>query len=109
MMDERGRVEKQASPPDSQYWLAQNDIARVFDELIANIDRNQGNMLIDKQWKVWLIDHSRAFRTTETLRNPQSVRRCEQSLLAEDEDVERRDAQGAARRLPDAVRDSRPS
>ena len=37
---------------------------RVFDELIANTDRNQGNMLIDKQWKLWLIDHTRGFRTT---------------------------------------------
>ena len=40
---------------------------RVFDELIANTDRNLGNMLIDRQWKLWLIDHSRAFRLHETL------------------------------------------
>lgn len=81
IMDEHARSEKNISPPDSKYWLAQNDIARVFDELIANIDRNQGNILIDKQWKVWLIDHSRAFRTTETLRTPQTVKRCEQRLF----------------------------
>ena len=48
-------------------WNAQLHILRVFDELIANTDRNQGNMLIDSRWKLWLIDHSRAFRTSSDL------------------------------------------
>ena len=81
MMDEQARTEKKVEPPAPRSWLAQNDITRVFDELIANIDRNQGNVLIDKRWKVWLIDHSRAFRTKATLRNPQAIRRCERSLF----------------------------
>jgi hypothetical protein len=34
---------------------------RVFDNLIANIDRNAGNILVDGQWNIILIDHSRAF------------------------------------------------
>jgi hypothetical protein len=34
---------------------------RVFDNLIANIDRNAGNLLVDDQWNLILIDHSRAF------------------------------------------------
>ena len=54
---------------------------RVFDELIANTDRNLGNMLIDREWKLWLIDHSRAFRLQETLRSPLHVRRCDRALL----------------------------
>ena len=35
---------------------------RVFDELIANRDRNIGNMLWTSTWKMWMIDHTRAFR-----------------------------------------------
>ncbi len=34
----------------------------VFDALIGNLDRNRGNMLIDPYWRVWFIDHTRAFR-----------------------------------------------
>ena len=56
---------------------------RVFDELIANTDRNQGNMLIDRDWKLWLIDHSRAFRLNETLHAPMHVRRCDRALLTQ--------------------------
>jgi hypothetical protein len=32
----------------------------MFDQLIANIDRNQGNLLYDRDWHLVLIDHSRA-------------------------------------------------
>ena len=36
---------------------------RFFDNLIANEDRHQGNLLITKDWRIILIDHSRSFRT----------------------------------------------
>ena len=35
---------------------------RMFDQLIYNVDRNLGNLVIDKNWTIWMIDHSRAFR-----------------------------------------------
>ena len=35
---------------------------RTFDALIANADRNTGNSLIDEDWNLWLIDHSRTFQ-----------------------------------------------
>ena len=82
MMDEMERQKQKVSPPDKVPWNAQLHILRVFDELIANTDRNQGNMLIDKRWKLWLIDHSRAFRTSSDLQKPRSIRRCERTLLA---------------------------
>ena len=34
---------------------------KMFDLLIANIDRNQGNLIYDSDWHLFLIDHSRAF------------------------------------------------
>ena len=82
MMDEMARQKQKVSPPDKEPWNAQLHILRVFDELIANTDRNQGNMLIDSRWKLWLIDHSRAFRTSSDLNKLRAVRRCERTLLA---------------------------
>jgi hypothetical protein len=35
---------------------------RVFDQLIYNTDRNTGNVLYDTGWRLWGIDHTRAFR-----------------------------------------------
>jgi hypothetical protein len=57
-------------------------ILRVFDELIQNRDRNAGNLLWTKDWTMWMIDHTRAFRTDPALRNPKLLERCERSLFA---------------------------
>ena len=40
-------------------------LERAFDNLIANEDRNQGEFLITRDWRMILIDHSRAFRTSK--------------------------------------------
>lgn len=81
MMDEQARAKAGVTPPDPAYWSAQLHVVRVFDELIANTDRNQGNMLFDRQWKLWMIDHTRAFRTTSALAAPLIIRRCERTLF----------------------------
>ena len=44
-------------------WAKQVCRQKVFDNLIANIDRNAGNLLVDGEWNLILIDHSRAFAT----------------------------------------------
>jgi hypothetical protein len=44
-------------------WAKQVCRQRMFDNLIANIDRNEGNLLVDGEWNLILIDHSRAFAT----------------------------------------------
>jgi hypothetical protein len=54
---------------------------RVFDELIANRDRNAGNLLWTVDGKMWMIDHTRAFRLNASLYNPKLLERCERSLL----------------------------
>ncbi len=81
ILDEKGRVAKKVTPPDRRYWNAQTLILRVFDELIANTDRNQGNLLIDKHWKIWMIDHTRAFRVSDVLRDEKRILKCERSLF----------------------------
>ena len=40
-------------------------LQRTFDNLIANADRNEGDVLYTKDWRMILIDHSRAFYTSK--------------------------------------------
>jgi hypothetical protein len=53
---------------------------RVFDELIQNRDRNAGNLVWTRDWTMWMIDHTRAFRTDRRLLHPELLERCERSL-----------------------------
>ena len=82
MMDEGDRLKKKIQPPSSKDWNEQMQLVRLFDQLIANVDRNMGNLLISKEWRVWAIDHTRAFRTYDTLKSPQNVTRCERQVFA---------------------------
>jgi hypothetical protein len=50
--------------PDVLGWNRQVYRQRVFDNLIANLDRNEGNLLVDPAWNLILIDHTRAFTST---------------------------------------------
>ena len=40
---------------------------KMFDNLIHNPDRNAGNLIVDDDWNLYLIDHSRAFITEKKL------------------------------------------
>jgi len=42
-------------------WNQQVQLMYMFDALIGNDDRTAQNLLIDKNFKLWLIDHTRAF------------------------------------------------
>jgi hypothetical protein len=52
----------------------------VFDELIQNRDRNQGNIMWSPDSKMWMIDHTRAFRLGRNLQNPALLSRIERSF-----------------------------
>ena len=81
LMDEKERLKKKTAGPSPGRTANQLQIMRVFDELIQNKDRNQGNILWTKDWKMWLIDHTRAFRWGTTLLKPEQLSRCERGLL----------------------------
>ena len=53
----------------------------VWDELIQNRDRNTGNIVWTKDWTLWLIDHTRAFRSGESLLKPNELIRVERTLF----------------------------
>lgn len=57
------------SPPAAlrDAWTRQIIKAKMLDNLIANIDPNLGNWLVDPAWNIILIDHSRAFTDTQRM------------------------------------------
>ena len=73
--------EKNILGPNPDRTTKQVQVMRVFDELIQNRDRNQGNIVWTKDWTLWMIDHTRAFRLGKELLKPDQLNRCERSLL----------------------------
>ncbi len=49
------------------YFLKDMTRAKMFDDLIGNVDPNLGNWLLDEEWNIILIDHSRALTGTKEL------------------------------------------
>jgi hypothetical protein len=74
-MTEEDRQRKNIPPAKPESWNRQLWNLRIFDNLIYNTDRNMGNLIIDKDWKIWWIDHSRAFRRHEGLNFPGTIYR----------------------------------
>ncbi len=67
-------------PPDLAGWRRQKQVMRVFDSLVANTDRNQGNILIDRGWRLWFIDHTRSFGESSKLADADKITTCERRL-----------------------------
>lgn len=82
VMDETERRSKNLQAPDQTTWQNENNIMQVFDQLIYNVDRNQTNMLIDKNWHLWMIDHGRSFRTKKELKDPSVMKGIDRDMLA---------------------------
>ncbi|MGE0462079.1 MAG: hypothetical protein AB7Q16_11980 [Vicinamibacterales bacterium] len=89
LMDEQQRYRGKHRAPNTEDWNQQMWITRLFDQLIANADRNLGNLLIDKGWNIWMIDHSRAFRMNTKPRSPGNLSRVERTLLGRLEQLDR--------------------
>ena len=73
--------------PKPAGWDHQIARMKMLDDLIGNSDRNKGNLLVDGDWHLYLIDHSRAFVADQKL--PQELqnidRRLWERMLALDE------------------------
>jgi hypothetical protein len=85
------REQEGLRPPDLDRWDQQRQIMYAFDSLIANFDRNQGNVMLDRSWNMWFIDHTRAFKQSSELRNLDRLTQCEHgfwnALRGLDEDM----------------------
>ena len=75
-MMEKDRFQKKIEPPDQTTWNDQMHQARVFNELVYNTDANLGNLLITNDWRLWMVDFSRAFRLHKDLREPKNLTNC---------------------------------
>lgn len=80
LMDEGARLKTKTPTPDARRWNEQMWHVRLFDQLIYNVDRNVGNLLIDKEWRIWMIDHSRAFRLFDTPKSPVNIALCDRAV-----------------------------
>jgi Phosphatidylinositol 3- and 4-kinase len=64
--------------PKPANWDQQLARMKMLDDLIGNSDRNKGNLLVDADWHLFLIDHSRAFVTD--LKLPQELQNIDRRL-----------------------------
>jgi hypothetical protein len=82
LMDEAEREKSHAQPPSAIAFQQQRQRMVVFAELVHDTDRNKGNVLYTKDWRVIMIDFTRAFRLERSLRRPESLDRCDRDLFA---------------------------
>jgi hypothetical protein len=83
-MMEKERGEKKLMPPNIEAWVKQGLAANVFHELIRDTDANKTNILIktSPEWRMWMIDFSRAFREEKSILYPKMLVMCDRKLLA---------------------------
>jgi hypothetical protein len=76
------RFKNKVVPPDPATFNHQVHKIRLFRQLIYDTDyKNASNVLHDPEFKIWSVDHSRAFRTHKELQNTAYLRRFSQALL----------------------------
>lgn len=68
-------------PPDVARWNDQLYQARVLNQLAYNADPNMGNILITTDWRLWLIDFTRAFLSHRRLEDPELLVRIDRRVL----------------------------
>ena len=67
-------------PPSIQPWIRQMWTMFLFDALIYNVDRNPGNLMVDGDYKLWLIDHGRGFQRKQDPFNIEQVPMVDRSI-----------------------------
>ncbi len=81
LMDEGERLKKKIEPPNATNWNHQMYRMRVFAALTRDTDRNLGNVLITPDWKVMMIDFTRAFRLQTELVYGKDLGKIDRALL----------------------------
>jgi hypothetical protein len=80
LMDETERYKTNTQPPVAMEFQRQRMRMMVFAELVGDVDRNQGNVLYTKDWRVVMIDFTRAFRLHRSPREPKILTTIQRSL-----------------------------
>jgi hypothetical protein len=99
------RVQAREYPRDVEAWLAQEWQMQVFDALIFNDDRHAENILVDSNWRLWMVDHTRAFQSDPSIRDPETLNRIDRRLLEALRELERDQVEAALDELlePDQI------
>jgi len=79
--DEEDRLKLNLQPPDVNAWNRQLNRMWVFSQLVYDPDRNETNILITEDWKLWMIDFTRAFRLETDLKDSEKLVMCDRKLL----------------------------
>ncbi len=82
VMDEQERQNRDLEAPNVGLWRARYRMMRIFGQLVRDTDRNMGNILYDAQWRLWMIDFTRAFRISEDVENIDALRRMDGVLFS---------------------------
>jgi len=81
-MTEGNRKQQKIEPPDTRAWNAQVHKVRLLHQLTFNTDsRNVHNLLVDRDFRIYAIDSSRAFATYGDLRAEEELTRFSRSVL----------------------------
>jgi hypothetical protein len=76
----RDEEAKDFRPPNPLAYVRQTWDQDFFDNLILNVDRNSTNVIVDEGYRLWLIDHTRAFQPVPELLDPERVTRINRTL-----------------------------
>lgn len=80
LMDENERQKTDTMPPSSLDFIKQQMTMTIFAELVGDVDRNKGNILYTRDWRLIMIDFTRAFRLHRDLREAAPLTRIERRL-----------------------------
>ena len=84
IMMEYDRKRQNLAVPEAELdsWNKQMYAVRVWHQLIYDTDPNLTNLVITKKdWQLWIIDFTRAFRLHKDLRDPKDLVQCDRKLL----------------------------
>jgi hypothetical protein len=81
-IEERTRRKENREAPNRVLWAHQLYKMRAFAVLVGDTDRNLGNMLITPDWRLWMIDFTRAFRRQTDIKYPKDLPQVDRTVLA---------------------------
>ena len=65
--------EDELQAPSILAWANQLMLTRLFNELVYNVDANAGNFVLDGDFRIHMVDFTRAFRINNDLRTPEDI------------------------------------
>jgi hypothetical protein len=97
LMDEHERETKNLQPPNAMAFVRDRQTMFVFAELVRDVDRNKGNVLYTRDWRVIMIDFTRGFRLQQEIRSPAFLQQCERRLFERLQTLSQAEVKGAVK------------